>query len=64
MDFELSDRTKDFQERLLTFMDEKIYPAEDVYEEPGARHVSAHQPLRGAGAARPPTVTGATESRA
>jgi acyl-CoA dehydrogenase len=31
MDFELSDRTKDLQERLLAFMDERVYPAEDVY---------------------------------
>ncbi|HEU4976528.1 MAG TPA: acyl-CoA dehydrogenase family protein [Baekduia sp.] len=33
MDFELSDRCKDFQERLTAFMDERIYPAEAVYEE-------------------------------
>ena len=33
MDFELSDRCKDFQERLLAFMDEHVYPAEPVYEE-------------------------------
>jgi acyl-CoA dehydrogenase len=33
MDFELSDRCKDFRERLLAFMDERVYPAEDVYEE-------------------------------
>jgi acyl-CoA dehydrogenase len=33
MDFELSDRCKDFQERLQAFMDEHIYPAEAVYEE-------------------------------
>jgi acyl-CoA dehydrogenase len=33
MDFELSDRCKDFRERLLAFMDERVYPAEAVYEE-------------------------------
>ncbi len=33
MDFELSDRCKDFQERLEAFMDERVYPAEAVYEE-------------------------------
>jgi acyl-CoA dehydrogenase len=33
MDFELSDRCKELRERLLTFMDEHIYPSEHVYEE-------------------------------
>jgi acyl-CoA dehydrogenase len=33
MDFELSDRCKDFRERLLAFMDERIYPAEPVYDQ-------------------------------
>jgi acyl-CoA dehydrogenase len=33
MDFELTDRCKDFRERLLAFMDEHVYPAETVYEE-------------------------------
>jgi acyl-CoA dehydrogenase len=33
MEFELTDRCKDFRERLLTFMDEHIYPAEEVYRE-------------------------------
>src|SRR3954470_20055738 len=33
MDFELTDRCKAFQERLLAFMDEHVYPAEAVYEE-------------------------------
>jgi acyl-CoA dehydrogenase len=33
MDFELTDRCKDFQERVNAFMDERIYPAEKVYEE-------------------------------
>src|SRR5437588_5192917 len=33
MDFEPSDRSKEFQERLLAFMDEHVYPAESVYHE-------------------------------
>ncbi|HEV3229288.1 MAG TPA: acyl-CoA dehydrogenase family protein [Solirubrobacteraceae bacterium] len=33
MDFELTDRCKEFQERLLAFMEERIYPSEAVYEE-------------------------------
>jgi acyl-CoA dehydrogenase len=33
MDFELSDRCQDFRERLLAFMDERVHPAEPVYEE-------------------------------
>jgi acyl-CoA dehydrogenase len=33
MDFELTDRCKDFQERLLAFMDERVYPAEPIYRE-------------------------------
>jgi acyl-CoA dehydrogenase len=33
MDFELTDRCKEYQERLQAFMDEKIYPAEPVYQE-------------------------------
>jgi acyl-CoA dehydrogenase len=33
MNFELTDRCKDFQERVNAFMDERIYPAEKVYEE-------------------------------
>ena len=33
MEFELSERCRDFQERLQAFMDERIYPAEAVYEE-------------------------------
>jgi acyl-CoA dehydrogenase len=31
MDFELSDRAKDLRERLLAFMDEHIYPNEEVW---------------------------------
>ena len=33
MDFELSDRCRDFQERLGAFMEERVHPAEPVYEE-------------------------------
>ena len=33
VDFELTDRAKDFQERLLAFMDEHVYPAERVWVE-------------------------------
>lgn len=33
MDFELSDRAKEFQQRLQAFMDEAVYPAEQVYVE-------------------------------
>jgi acyl-CoA dehydrogenase len=33
MEFELSDRCKEYQERLQAFMDERIYPAESIYEE-------------------------------
>jgi acyl-CoA dehydrogenase len=33
MDFELTDRCRELRERLLMFMDERVYPAESVYEE-------------------------------
>jgi acyl-CoA dehydrogenase len=33
MDFELTDRCKGYQERVQAFMDERIYPAEAVYEQ-------------------------------
>jgi acyl-CoA dehydrogenase len=33
MDFEFSDRCKELRERLLTFMDDHVYPSEHVYEE-------------------------------
>jgi acyl-CoA dehydrogenase len=33
MDFELSDRCKELRERLETFVDEHVYPAESVFEE-------------------------------
>jgi acyl-CoA dehydrogenase len=33
MDFQLSDRCRDFQERLWDFMEERIYPSESIYKE-------------------------------
>jgi acyl-CoA dehydrogenase len=33
MEFELTDRCKELRERLLAFMDEHVYPAEEVYHE-------------------------------
>jgi acyl-CoA dehydrogenase len=33
MDFELTDRCKDYQQRLESFMEEHVYPAERVYDE-------------------------------
>src|SRR3954466_7663040 len=33
MNFELSDRCRDFQQRVTAFMEERIYPAEGVYEQ-------------------------------
>jgi acyl-CoA dehydrogenase len=33
MEFETSARSKEYQEKLLAFMDERIYPAEPVYQE-------------------------------
>ena len=33
MNFELNDRCRDYQERVQAFMDERVYPAEAVYEE-------------------------------
>jgi acyl-CoA dehydrogenase len=33
MNFELTDRCKEYQERVQSFMDERIYPAEAVYEQ-------------------------------
>ena len=33
MDFEPSERCREFTERLSAFMDEHVYPAEPVYEQ-------------------------------
>ncbi|HEX8975752.1 MAG TPA: acyl-CoA dehydrogenase family protein [Gemmatimonadales bacterium] len=47
MDFALTDRARDFQERLSAFMDDRVYPAEVVYEQQladaGTPH--AHPPI-------------------
>jgi acyl-CoA dehydrogenase len=47
MNFEPSQRAKDFQQRLMAFMDEHVYPSEKVYAlelaEAGSRH--AHPPV-------------------
>jgi acyl-CoA dehydrogenase len=32
MDFEFSERSREYQEKLLTFMDEHVYPAEGIYD--------------------------------
>ncbi len=42
MDFELTDRCKEYQERLLAFMDEHVYPAEPVYEQQMAASGDPH----------------------
>ncbi len=42
MDFELTDRCRDFQERLTAFMEERIYAAEAVYEEQMAESGDPH----------------------
>jgi len=42
MDFELTDRAKDFRERLLVFMDEHVYPAEPLWAEQVAAAGTPH----------------------
>ncbi len=42
MDFALTDRCKDYQERLQAFMDEHVYPAESVYDEQLAASGNPH----------------------
>jgi acyl-CoA dehydrogenase len=42
MEFELTDRCKELRERLLEFMDERIYPAEAVYREQIASSGNPH----------------------
>jgi acyl-CoA dehydrogenase len=42
MDFEMSPRSVEFAERLQAFMDEKVYPAESVYEEQMAASSDPH----------------------
>ncbi|MGZ4325217.1 MAG: acyl-CoA dehydrogenase family protein [Solirubrobacteraceae bacterium] len=47
MNFESSQRAEEFQQRLMAFMDERVYPAEEVYAQElaaaGSRHV--HPPV-------------------
>jgi len=47
MDFEPSDRAKDFRERLRAFLDERVHPAEQVYLEQvrGADTPHVHPPI-------------------
>lgn len=42
MDFELTDRCKDYQQRVQAFMDEHVYPNEDTYHEQMAAAGSPH----------------------
>ena len=42
MDFELTDRCKEYRDRLLAFMDSHIYPNESVYEEQLAASGNPH----------------------
>ena len=47
MDFELSDRAKEFRERLQAFMDERVYPAEPIWinQVREARTPHVHAPI-------------------
>jgi acyl-CoA dehydrogenase len=42
MDFILSDRCREYQERLVAFMDAHVYPSESIYEEQLAAAASPH----------------------
>src|SRR5947207_15908714 len=42
MDFELSPKAKALKERLVDFMDERVYPAEEVYEQQLAESGNPH----------------------
>jgi acyl-CoA dehydrogenase len=42
MDFELTDRCKEFQERLWAFMNERVLPAEELYEQQLAEAGNPH----------------------
>ena len=48
MNFEPSQRTKDFQQRLMALMDEHVFPAEEKYAQELAAAGSRH--------ARPPVM--------
>lgn len=45
MEFEHSDRSKDYQERLLAFMDEHVYPSERVYADQLREADDPHHPV-------------------
>jgi acyl-CoA dehydrogenase len=45
MDFGLTPRAQDLQERLLRFMDEHVHPAEPVYAEQHAQAADFHAPI-------------------
>lgn len=42
MDFEFSERSREYQEKLLTFMDEHVYPAEGIYDAQMAESGNPH----------------------
>ena len=44
MDFAYDDRTQDLRERLLAFMDERVYPAEPVAREQAEAAIKAGRP--------------------
>ena len=46
MDFRHSDRSIELQEQVKTFLDELVYPAEDVFEEQAAANRAAGHPFR------------------
>ena len=47
MEFEPSERSREYQQRLLEFMDEHVYPAEPVYKQQMAEsgHPNFHPPV-------------------
>ena len=45
MDFEHSDRSKEYQEKLLAFMDERVYPSEPVYADQLREADDPHHPV-------------------
>ena len=46
MNFELTDRAKEYRERVTAFMEEHIYPAEAVYERQMHESGDPHFPRR------------------
>jgi len=47
MDFDYSDRTREYMESLSTFMNEHIFPAEAIYEEEVSEPVLTRRRTRG-----------------